>query len=81
MFITLSKAKMASPTGLCQAFSDNADGYARGEGCGIIIIERLGDVRDRPFNLKGGRGYGCFCQKKCLPLTWADKIILKPLYA
>ena len=63
MFITLSKAKMASPTGKCQAFSDNADGYARGEGCGIIIIERLGDVRDRSFNLKGGTGICFFCQQ------------------
>ncbi|XP_069139019.1 putative inactive phenolphthiocerol synthesis polyketide synthase type I Pks15 [Argopecten irradians] len=44
MFVTLTKARMASPTGQCQAFSANADGYARGEGCGIIILERLSDV-------------------------------------
>ncbi|XP_069103768.1 uncharacterized protein [Argopecten irradians] len=31
MFVTLTKARMASPTGKCQAFSANADGYVRGE--------------------------------------------------
>ncbi|XP_033756249.1 polyketide synthase 19-like [Pecten maximus] len=49
MFVTLTKARMASPTGQCQAFSDKADGYARGEGCGIVILERLSDA------LKNGR--------------------------
>ncbi|XP_069139183.1 phenolphthiocerol synthesis polyketide synthase type I Pks15/1-like [Argopecten irradians] len=44
MFVTLTKARMASPTGQCQAFSANADGYARGEGCGIVILERLSDA-------------------------------------
>ncbi|XP_033756251.1 reducing polyketide synthase PKS1-like [Pecten maximus] len=44
MFVTLTKARMASPTGQCQAFSAKADGYARGEGCGIIILERLSDA-------------------------------------
>ncbi|XP_060082561.1 phenolphthiocerol/phthiocerol polyketide synthase subunit C-like [Ylistrum balloti] len=44
MFVTLTKARMASPTGQCQAFSSNADGYARGEGCGIVILEKLSDA-------------------------------------
>ena len=44
MFIQLSKARMVSPTGQCHTFSDNADGYTRGEGCGVVILKRLKDV-------------------------------------
>lgn len=44
VFVNLSSARMASPTGKCHTFSQNADGYARGEGCGIVIMKRLTDV-------------------------------------
>ncbi|CAC5426743.1 unnamed protein product [Mytilus coruscus] len=40
MLIPLSRARMASPSGQCHAFSSNADGYARGEGCGIVILKK-----------------------------------------
>lgn len=43
--ICLSKAKMGSTTGLCQAFSDKADGYVRGEGCGVVILKSAEQVR------------------------------------
>ncbi|XP_061180175.1 probable polyketide synthase 1 [Saccostrea echinata] len=41
MPIVLAKARMASETGKCHTFSKNADGYTRGEGCGIVILKRL----------------------------------------
>ncbi|KAK3609465.1 hypothetical protein CHS0354_020401 [Potamilus streckersoni] len=40
-FIALCKARMMSARGQCHAFSDMADGYARGEGCGIVILQKL----------------------------------------
>lgn len=51
IFISLSTARMASPTGKCHTFSENADGYVRGEGCGIVILKTLRDVMNRNFNL------------------------------
>ncbi|XP_060082563.1 uncharacterized protein LOC132561875 [Ylistrum balloti] len=59
MFVTLTKARMASPTGQCQAFSANADGYARGEGCGIIILERLSDALRNGRNIWATIRTGC----------------------
>ncbi|KAK7490873.1 hypothetical protein BaRGS_00017929, partial [Batillaria attramentaria] len=44
VYVQLSKARMISPTGLCQTFSDKADGYIRGEGCGVVILKRLEDA-------------------------------------
>ncbi len=37
-YIGFSAARMLSPTGLCQAFSDKADGYVRAEGCVALVL-------------------------------------------
>ncbi|MEZ0350447.1 type I polyketide synthase [Mycobacterium sp. pR1184] len=45
--ITFSSAHMLAPDGRCKTFDAAADGYVRGEGCGVIVIKRLDDaIRD-----------------------------------
>jgi acyl transferase domain-containing protein len=38
---------MMSPDGICYSFDERANGYARGEGFGVLILKRLSTaVRD-----------------------------------
>jgi acyl transferase domain-containing protein len=42
--INFSRARMLAPDGRCKTFDASADGYVRGEGCGVIVLKRLSDA-------------------------------------
>lgn len=41
---TFSMADMMAADGRCKSFDASADGYVRGEGCGVIVLKRLADA-------------------------------------
>lgn len=44
MLIMCSQWGMLSPRGACRTFDAGADGFVRGEGCGVIVLKRLRDA-------------------------------------
>jgi len=42
--ITFSQAQMMAADGRCKTFDASADGYVRGEGCGVVVLKRLSDA-------------------------------------
>ncbi|ACY15481.1 type I polyketide synthase [Haliangium ochraceum] len=45
MMIGLSKTGALSPDGRCKTFDAAANGFGRGEGCGVLVAKRLRDAR------------------------------------
>ena len=42
--VNFSKARMMASDGHCKTFDARADGYVRGEGCGVVVSKRLSDA-------------------------------------
>ena len=42
---TFKLAGMMAQDGRCKTFDADADGYVRGEGCGVVVLKRLSDAR------------------------------------
>ncbi|MFN6525877.1 polyketide synthase [Nostoc sp. ChiSLP03a] len=51
MTIALSQARFMSGDGRCKTFDADADGYVRGEGCGIVMLKRLTDAIEDGDNI------------------------------
>ena len=43
--LLMSKAGLMAPDGRCKSFSADANGFGRGEGCGVVVLKRLSDAQ------------------------------------
>ncbi|NNJ84898.1 MAG: acyltransferase domain-containing protein, partial [Gammaproteobacteria bacterium] len=46
-----SRVQALSPDGRCKTFDAGANGFVRGEGCGVVVLKRLSDAIDDKDNV------------------------------
>ena len=83
--IQLSNLGFLSSSGHCRSFDDSGDGFARGEGCGIIVIKKLVDAERNGDSIRAIiRGSGVnsdgWTQGITLPNTKAQAALIKDVY-
>ena len=44
-FVAFGRTQMLATDGRCTPFDASADGFVRGEGCGVVVLKRLSDAR------------------------------------
>ncbi|MGD1704677.1 type I polyketide synthase [Dapis sp. BLCC M229] len=49
--LVLSQMRALSADGRCKTFDAAADGYGRGEGCGVVVLKRLSDAISNNDNI------------------------------
>ena len=50
--INYSQARMMAADGRCKTFDARADGYVRGEGCGVVVLKRLSEALKDGDNIR-----------------------------
>lgn len=83
--IGFQKAGMLSEDGRCKTFSDQADGYVRGEGAGMIVLKKLSEAerdRDHIYGLIRGtaENHGGRSASLTAPNPHAQTDVLKSAY-
>ncbi|MFJ9031677.1 SDR family NAD(P)-dependent oxidoreductase [Streptomyces sp. NPDC102274] len=84
-FVVAAKARTLSRRGRCQAFSAQADGFARAEGGGLVLLKRLSDALvdgDRVHGVILASGTNCDGRTAGLahPNSVAQEALLRQLY-
>lgn len=82
MFVGLSRAKFLSETGNCKPFRDDADGYCRAEGVGVVVLKRLEDALAENDNILAvingsGRSYSADAVSITKPCASAQQKLYK----
>ncbi|MDN0197936.1 type I polyketide synthase [Streptomyces sp. S.PNR 29] len=49
--VMFSNAQMLAADGQCKTFDESADGYARAEGCAVVVLKRLTDAQQDGDNV------------------------------